>query len=530
MRQSVCTSRGGAGNLGTSGLGNRIGAGGVAVVLLVMACLTPADEAVFGGERVSAEQITAGQELFVRNWEVGDRRSVAGDGLGPMYNAASCAKCHRLGGLGGAGANDENVDLLTVKAPRELLTAKVPRNVSLAGNDLAQRVAKFHPALAAGRLSATTVLHRFSTDPIYDAWRKRFFTAGEPDPIADNRIAAVTTAASQYPVNATNPVQRLDGLAFQHSERNTPALFGAGLIDRLPDSVFERIEKHQAARTGGVSGRVPRAANGKVGRFGWRGQTENLHEFVLGACAVELGLAAPGHSQPIDPLNVRFDDNGRPVPPNEDRILKAKRLRLDDPGQPLPPLGLGLDISDEQCKSLTQFVAHLPPPRRLMPTDDVEAQRVTRGERQFQKIGCADCHVQQVANITGIYSDLLLHDMGAGLADPVPASPPRGAPGSASYYGGTDSLLVKVSPEQRREWRTPPLWGVRDSGPYLHDGRAETFTEAIAWHSGEAARSARDFRRLTKDEKDEVFAFLNCLAAPTSESLSLEKIALVGDQ
>ncbi|HEV7226466.1 MAG TPA: di-heme oxidoredictase family protein, partial [Pirellulales bacterium] len=150
---------------------------------------------------------------------------------------------------------------------------------------------------------------------------------------------------------------------------------------------------------------------------------------------------------------------------------------------------------------------------------------VASGERRFEKIGCADCHVRQVAHITGIYSDLLLHDMGEALEDPVPASPR----GSASYYGGADSLLVKIPPEDRREWRTPPLWGARDSAPYLHDGRARTFAEAIAWHGGEAAKSAQDFRRLEKDEQEEVLAFLNCLTAPTPESLALENIALVGD-
>ena len=489
MRQSVCTSLDGAwklgtANRGTSGLGTRMRWGAAAFVLLFMAGLSPAGEALGDDGPSSSEQITAGHELFVREWKVEDGHW--SDGLGPMSNAASCAKCHRLGGVGGAGANDENVDLLTVKAPR---------NVLAAGDDLRQRVAAFHPALAIGQLSATTVLHRFSPDPDYDAWRGRFLSASRQAQLPLARIVAVATAASKHPYKATNPVQQLDGMAYQHSERNTPALFGAGMIDRLPDSVFGEMEERQALKAGGVSGRAPRAANGKVGRFGWRGQTENLHEFVLGACAVELGLEAPGRSQPIDPLRVSFDDNGRPRPPGR----------------------TGLDISDEQCKSLTRFVAQLPPPRQVMPTDEVEAQIVTRGEKRFEKIGCADCHVKQVADITGIYSDLLLHDMGEGLDDPAPANGPGGSAGSASYYGGADSLLVKVPPEQRREWRTPPLWGVRDSAPYLHDGRAQSFAEAIAWHGGEAARSARDFRRLAKDEQEEVVAFLNCLTAPTPE-------------
>lgn len=504
MCQSVCTSRNGAWKRGTSQLSNRIRWGGTVFVWLIVAGLSSADDAP-GDEPISAEQITAGHELFVREWKLGDPRGVGGDGLGPMYNAASCAKCHQLGGMGGAGANDSNVDLLTLQAPRKVVVAT---------DDLRQQVAAFHPALAIGQpvaafpsslaigqLSATTVLHRFSPDPNYDAWRRRFLSASRQSPLPVDRIVAFTTGANKHPLKGMNPVQRLNGMAYQHSERNTPALFGAGLIDRLPDSVFAEVRQQQAAKSGGVSGRVPRAANGKVGRFGWRGQTENLHDFVLGACAVELGLEAPGRPQPIDPAQVRFD-------------------------RPLVLGGHDLDISEEQCQSLTQFVAHLPPPRHVVPDDEAKAATVARGEQHFQKIGCADCHVRQVADIRGIYSDLLLHDMGAGLEDPVPA-----ISGSAgSYYGGADSLLARVEPEQRREWRTPPLWGVRDSAPYMHDGRAPTFAEAIAWHGGEAAPSARDFRQLEKGEQEEVLAFLNCLAAPAPESLALENVVLLGGQ
>ncbi|MGH7135951.1 MAG: hypothetical protein ACREHD_09440, partial [Pirellulales bacterium] len=279
MYQSVRTSRDGAWKRGTSELGNHVRWGAL-FVWLIAASLSPADDAP-DAEPISAEQIreqiTAGHELFVREWQVDDRRSVAGDGLGPMYNAASCAKCHGLGGIGGGGANDDNVDLLTLKAPR---------NITVATDDLRQQVAAFHPALAIaaqvapfqpasviGQLSATTVLHRFSPDPNYDAWRRRFLSASRQPHLPLDRIVAVATGANKHPRKGMNPVQRLNGMAYQHSERNTPALFGAGLIDRLPDSVFEDMQRWQAAKKDGVSGRVPRAATRKVGRFGWRGQT-----------------------------------------------------------------------------------------------------------------------------------------------------------------------------------------------------------------------------------------------------------------
>ena len=67
----------------------------------------------------------------------------------------------------------------------------------------------------------------------------------------------------------------------------------------------------------------------------------------------------------------------------------------------------------------------------------------------------------------------------------------------------------------QREWRTPPLWGVADSGPWLHDGRADTLDAAIRWHAGEAADAARNYRALSKDERQRIIAFLKTLRAPS---------------
>ena len=120
----------------------------------------------------------------------------------------------------------------------------------------------------------------------------------------------------------------------------------------------------------------------------------------------------------------------------------------------------------------------------------------------FESAGCATCHQPALGDVDGIYSDLLLHDMGPGLSD------------SGSYYGITrpDSSSDGV---KQQEWRTPPLWGFRDSGPYLHDGRAKNLEEAVALHGGEAAKSAQRFFKLIPDERLRVQAFLRSLAAVT---------------
>lgn len=73
-----------------------------------------------------------------------------------------------------------------------------------------------------------------------------------------------------------------------------------------------------------------------------------------------------------------------------------------------------LDISDAQCRALSEYVAHLPRPARVVPADRIAAEMAARGEERFANIGCAACQVPQVAEIDVIYSDLLLHDMGRG--------------------------------------------------------------------------------------------------------------------
>src|SRR5262249_46767678 len=127
------------------------------------------------------------------------------------------------------------------------------------------------------------------------------------------------------------------------------------------------------------------------------------------------------------------------------------------------------------------------------------------GKKLFTAVGCADCHTPNLGPAEGIYSDLLLHRMGQDLEgggsynDPPPVPIPDSSPDGSPHPG---------------EWRTPPLWGVADSGPYLHDGRAATLKEAIRLHGGQGARAARRFDTLSAADQDRLVAFLRTLRAP----------------
>ena len=170
------------------------------------------------------------------------------------------------------------------------------------------------------------------------------------------------------------------------SQRNTTALFGAGLIDSIPDGVIEAAAARRFPEFPGIQGRVSRSEDGKIGRFGWKGQMPTLGEFVLTACAVELGLEVPDHRQGGDPLEPE---------------ARAK----------------GLDLTAGECDALVAFVASLPAPRRQVPTGAAEVEAIREGEISFGAIGCATCHTPDLGEVEGLYSDLLLHDMGTDGSD-----------------------------------------------------------------------------------------------------------------
>jgi RNA polymerase sigma factor (sigma-70 family) len=412
----------------------------------------------------------SGRELFERSWVKNDRRSHGGDGLGPVFNAQSCVDCHHLGGTGGAGGTDRNIEIGTPGAGRAL-TSGMGYSYSFSMDFGAGRMeyrfgdndtgwsgrpapadlallAAIHPGF---RDAPSVVLHRFGTDPAYNGWRESL----------SGPHGSITVVTSQ---------------------RNTPSLFGAGLIDGISDAVIEAAAKRRLPASAPVKGRVSRLKDGRVGRFGWKGQTAALGDFVRAAAAGEIGLEVPGRAQGADPR--------------------------------LPGLAAtGLDMDEAECQALVAFVRSLPPPFAVRTADDKELAQIKAGESTFKAIGCTACHVPALGDVQGIYSDLLLHDMGPQLADidayAVFSSEPNpvAAPVVAADRGGTRAPSA-------REWRTPPLWGIRDSDPYLHDGRAADLGQAIALHGGQGATSARRFADLSARRKQQVEAFLGSLGIP----------------
>jgi CxxC motif-containing protein (DUF1111 family) len=305
----------------------------------------------------------------------------------------------------------------------------------------------------------------------------------------------------QASVFASNPSLRASKFAagefvISRSQRNPTPLFGLGLIDAIPADAIEAVEKREAKESPETKGRVSRVKDGRIGRLGWKGQVASVEDFVLNACAVELGLEVPGHHQSMTPQAPKYQTTG-------------------------------LDLTAEECNALVAYVKSLPKPAENRASGAEEAKVHNAGRAAFASIGCANCHSPKVGDVQGIYSDLLIHDMGQEMADDGSYS--DGSSGddddeplvpriSVANGQPTDKPAVQRVPKGalRQEWRTPPLWGFRDSGPYLHDGRAQTLEQAVAMHGGQGAASAVKFFELSPKERLQVETFLKSLVAPPS--------------
>jgi CxxC motif-containing protein (DUF1111 family) len=260
------------------------------------------------------------------------------------------------------------------------------------------------------------------------------------------------------------------------SLRVPPAVFGLGLLEAVPEQEVVAFADPEDADNDGVSGKAqqvrdPASGRTVVGRFGWKASQPSLAAQSAAALAHDLGVTSPLFSTHV-----------------VDETTNAAVFRRE--------------IGESELNALVQYLRALAVPARRHWTKPV----VRSGEALFHTIGCSDCHrprlttgqVPRWPELTRqtihAYTDLLLHDMGAPLADEVAESRASGS-----------------------EWRTPPLWGLGllhiVSGPagLLHDGRARSPEEAILWHGGEAEDSRTRFVALPRKERDALLEFLASL-------------------
>lgn len=236
--------------------------------------------------------------------------------------------------------------------------------------------------------------------------------------------------------------------------RNTPTLLGIGLLDDVPAAAILARHDPNDADGDGVTGRVRILPDGRLGRFGWKANVPSVVDFIAGALRGELSIT-------VDP---RFTGYTSP-----------------DDGDWFPDP----EVNDNTLIEEGFYLRHLgPPPRRIE-----DEALVQRGEAVFGELGCTGCHTPSLGGVAA-YTDLLLHDIA-----------PQDAPVANREFG--------VLPT---EYRTPPLWGLRDTAPYLHDGSAESPEEAVLnGHHGEAQAARQAFGAADVNDRVALGEFLRSL-------------------
>jgi CxxC motif-containing protein (DUF1111 family) len=392
---------------------------------------------IIWGPSASAAEVAQGRELFEHEWAHNDPLA-KGDGLGPVFNAKSCATCHFQGGLGGGGRAEHNAVGFEVH--------------SRPGDN------EFHNG----------TVHNFSTDPALEESAKKL---RQLYPVVKGRT--IPSASGCY---GPTVIPDFDPVTTQSVQ--TTALFGAGWVDLISDRAIVRNARNRGVRVAArelslefdniPAGRV-RYVKGGVGKFGWKAQFATLEEFVAAACANELGLGTP------------YSEQARP---------------LAGPAPATAP-----DLDKKQFRSLVGFVKTLP-----KPVEVPAGSEAARGKELFTSTGCALCHVPNMGGVKGVYSDFLLY----ALDDPAP---------TGGEYGSGPSPLLNLPgrPDdgpKPGEWKTPALWGVADSAPYMHDGSAPTLAAAILAHGGDAKTVREKYKVLSAGDQAALAAFLGTLRAP----------------
>ncbi|MEZ4265621.1 MAG: di-heme oxidoredictase family protein [Myxococcota bacterium] len=256
-------------------------------------------------------------------------------------------------------------------------------------------------------------------------------------------------------VNATPP---LDPDADCFELRQTPAVFGLGLIEQIPTAAILMRADPDDLDGDGIRGRARMFDATRAGRFGWKAGVPTVEEFLRDAMTNEMGMTLPARDG--QSLGVETDDDGAADP----------------------------ELSDGDYDALKFFLQLIGPP----PRDRVDIAREDAGEEVFERIGCEACHTASMATAEGVpvnlYSDLLLHNVAA-----------EGAIGIEDGDAGI------------HDFRTAPLWGVGKTAPYMHDGRAATLEEAIVAHDGEGAPSRESYLGLDAADQEALLAFLRSL-------------------
>jgi CxxC motif-containing protein (DUF1111 family) len=406
---------------------------------------------------------SVGNSFFRNPWVTAPATTTARDGLGPLFNTNGCQNCHIKDGRGHPPAAD------ALSSVSMLVRLSIPAGPEHAA--IIERLGVLAEPTYGGQLQD------MANPGVAPEGKVRVSYSSERVTFADGlevELRKPTLEITQLGYGALHPET-------QFSVRIAPPMIGLGLLEAIPEAAILANADPDDLNGDGISGRANQVwdhaqQRTTLGRFGWKAGQPTLNQQNADAFANDMGLTS----------TLIAHDNCTTV--------QTDCLQAPHGGEP--------EVSDNILATVLFYTRNLAVPARR----DVDAPEVIAGKNLFHQAGCQSCHTPQfttaadaaeaeLANqVIRPYSDLLLHDMGEGLADNRPEFLATG-----------------------REWRTAPLWGigltetVNGHTQFLHDGRARNLLEAILWHGGEAEAAKQTVLTFNADERSALLAFLNSL-------------------
>ncbi|HDY8018063.1 TPA: di-heme oxidoredictase family protein [Vibrio vulnificus] len=407
---------------------------------------------------------SVGNSFFRNPWVSAPASTDARDGLGPLFNTNGCQNCHIKDGRGHPPEKgDSHAVSMLVRLSIPALTAEQKKAVITSG---------------------------VIPEPTYGGQLQDFALQDQkPEGQISIRYSDVpVTFSDGTTVVLRKPTVEIRDLAYGEmhpqtllSARVAPPMIGLGLLESIAEETLLQWADEDDRNQDGISGKLNKVWDVQtqslaIGRFGWKAGQPTLMQQNAAAFNGDLGLTS--HLFPQENCTDRQD--------------LCRKL----------PNGGSPEVSDNILDFVEFYSQHLAVPIRR----NVNDPQVKLGETLFVQSGCESCHKQTVKTAKREalpalseqtihpYTDLLLHDMGPGLADNRPEYLANG-----------------------QEWRTPPLWGigytqeVNDHTYFLHDGRARNLMEAVLWHGGEAEAAKQNVLKMSAKERDALIAFLNAL-------------------
>ena len=420
-----------------------------------------------------------GKAIFDKIWVFAPSSTTASDGLGPLYNARSCVRCHKGNGRGIIEGSNSS-------SPALFLRLSIPPTT------------EHHlKLLASGKFG-------FIPEPVYG---KQLQTFAYPGGQAEGQLKVqyhsvllnIKDGSSTTQVELLNPEYKILDAAYGQlapnllfSPRIAPPVIGLGLIEAIDEHDILAFADPKDLNNDGISGKANivwdyQSQSSKLGRYGWKAGSPTLDQQNNAAFSGDIGISSwlfTNHAGDCTTKQAeclqQSHGNKRREKPNKDYL--------------------------EAPKAMTDLVLFYTKNIALPLARNIHDSKRKKGKALFHKAGCHKCHRPSYTTKPdpdlGLttkqkiwpYSDFLLHDMGKGLAD------------------NRSEFLANG-----QEWRTPPLWGigltraVSENTFFLHDGRARNLLEAILWHGGEAEQSKQFVVNITHQQRQQLIFFLESI-------------------